>query len=66
MWIGEESLSQNSRPTGSNSPAPRSSDSRIRLENAIRYRAWAISLAIEVSAPPITLSVIGSTSAGDQ
>ena len=55
--IGVWSLSQSIRPSGSKIPAPRSSDSRMMLENAIRQSADPISFAIESSAPPITRSV---------
>ncbi len=62
MCIGVESDSHSSRPSASNTPAPRSSDSRMIDEYDMRNRTPAISLAIAWKAPPRTRSVIGSTS----
>jgi hypothetical protein len=49
------------RPCASQRTQPKSSDSRMIEEYAIRASLWPISTAMESSAPAITAAVIGST-----
>src|SRR3954447_13633370 len=65
MNIGVESDSASTLPSASNSPAPRSSDSRMIDEYDIRNRTPAISLAIDDSAPPMTRMRIGVDSSAE-
>ena len=62
MCSGVDSDSHSVLKSVSNSPAPRSWDSRMMEENDIRYRMCPISSAMVSRAPLMTCSVMGSSS----
>ena len=62
MCSGVDSDSHRVLKSVSNSPAPRSWDSRMIEENDIRYRMCPISSAMVSSAPLMTCNVMGSSS----